>query len=78
LNNWKSHRSQYGLAVERVLEFISNLNLNEKPDKLKIQYEKMFAMKQLPMAANFEERNTKVHQNYADIQLVVKIYRELF
>ena len=71
MNIWKSHRSLYRPAVERVLEFVSNINLDEMPDKVEIQGEKMFVMKKLPTKANFEERNTKVHQNYADIQLVV-------
>jgi biofilm protein TabA len=72
LDNWKSHRSQYGPAVEQALEFILNLNLDEMPDKLDIQGEKMFVMKQHPTTANFEERIAEVHKDYADIHLVME------
>jgi biofilm protein TabA len=70
LDNWQSNRSQYGPAVERALEFISNLNIDDMPDKVEIQGEKMFVMKQLPSTASFEERIAEVHRKYADIHLV--------
>jgi biofilm protein TabA len=72
LSNWERNRRQYGEAVNRALAFVRTIQIGEMPSTVEIDGSRMYVMRQTPDTVPFADRFSEIHDQYADIHLVVE------